>query len=197
MRFRSRVYGGDASVFQITLTACRIFSVCALRLSETVASICCRVLGSCTISPERDKLDRRRSTKLTVPPISDARGSSAVVYTTVIVKLCLQHDCVSDSWHWYVYLACSDVTESIATIRSPELSTGPFLFDPIQPNPSADWPNPTQRSTSGKIWTQPDTTNNVAYSLVVTYFYTQNLSRTFSLPSCTINCNCLMQPNLV
>ena len=34
------------------------------------------------------------------------------------------------------------------------------LCDPIQPNPSADWPNPTQ----------PSTTNNGAYSLVVTYF---------------------------
>ena len=67
---------------------------------------------------------------------------------------------------------------------------GSILCDPIQPNPSADWPNPTksnptQPTTSGKTWTptQPNTTNNGAYSLVVTYFYTQNLSRNFSQPS--------------
>jgi len=40
--------------------------------------------------------------------------------------------------------------------------------------------NPTQPIASRKIWTQPNTTNNGAYSLVVTCFYTQNLSRTFS-----------------
>ena len=34
------------------------------------------------------KLDRRRSTKLTMPPNSDARP-------LVIVKLCLQHDTVA------------------------------------------------------------------------------------------------------
>jgi len=31
--------------------------------------------------------------------------------------------------------------------------------------------------------TEPSTTHNGAYSLAVTYFYTQNLSRTFSQPS--------------
>ena len=41
----------------------------------------------------------------------------------------------------------------------------------------------TQPTTSGKIWTQPNTTNNGAYSLVVTYFYTKNLSSTFCQPS--------------
>jgi len=35
---------------------------------------------------------------------------------------------------------------------------GSILCDPIQPNPSADWPNPTQPTTSGKIWTQSDPT---------------------------------------
>ena len=29
-----------------------------------------------------------------------------------------------------------------------------ILCDPIKPNPSADWPNPTQPTTSGKIWTK-------------------------------------------
>jgi len=66
---------------------------------------------------------------------------------------------------------------------SRDLSMSLFSCDPIQPNPSADWPNPTQPSTSGKNWTQPSTANSGTYSLIVTYFYTQNLSRTFSQPS--------------
>jgi len=49
---------------------------------------------------------------------------------------------------------------------------GPWTSN--QPNPSADWPNPTQSTISEKIWTQPN--NNGAYSLVVMYFYTQNSS---------------------
>jgi len=36
--------------------------------------------------------------------------------------------------------------------------------------------NPTRQLTDP---TQPNTTNSGAYTLVVTYFYTQNLSRTF------------------
>jgi len=35
---------------------------------------------------------------------------------------------------------------------------GSILCDPIQTKPSADWLNPTQPITSGKIWTQPDPT---------------------------------------
>ena len=67
-----------------------------------------------------------------------------------------------------------------------ELSIGPFyvtrsnpthqLTDPIQPKP-------LQVEKFGPNPTQPNTTNNGAYSLVVTYFYTQKLSRTFSQPS--------------
>jgi len=45
------------------------------------------------------------------------------------------------------------------------------------------WPNPTKPNTSGRIWTRPNTTNNGAYSLVVTYFYTKNLSCIFCQPS--------------
>jgi len=65
---------------------------------------------------------------------------------------------------------------------------GSILCDPIQPNPSADLPNPTRLITSGKIWIQadptyPNTTNNGVYSLLMTYFHTQTLSRTFSQPS--------------
>jgi len=48
--------------------------------------------------------------------------------------------------------------------------------DPTKPNPlqvEKFWPNPTE----------PNTTNNGAYSLAVTYFYTQNLSLSFSQSS--------------
>jgi len=47
-----------------------------------------------------------------------------------------------------------------------ELSMGPFCV--IRSNPAhhaPDWPNPTE----------PNTTNNGTYSLVVTYSYTQNI----------------------
>jgi len=57
------------------------------------------------------------------------------------------------------------------------------FWDPIQPNPSADWPNPLQMEKFGPNPTRPNATNNGACTLVVTYFHTQNLSRTFSQPS--------------
>jgi len=47
-----------------------------------------------------------------------------------------------------------------------ELSMGPFFCDPIQPNLSADWPNLTQTTTSGKRWTQPDPTQIYCQHLV-------------------------------
>jgi len=50
-------------------------------------------------------------------------------------------------------------------------------------NQTRQMTDPTQPNTSGKICTRPSTINNGAYRLVVTYFYTQNLSRTFSQPS--------------
>jgi len=59
---------------------------------------------------------------------------------------------------------------------------GFILCDPIQPNPSTDWPNPTHCKWKNLDPTQPNTTNSGAYSSVVTYFYTQNLSCTFSQP---------------
>jgi len=43
-------------------------------------------------SKVRDKLDRRRSTKLTIPPSSDARP---LQFIAEIVKLCLQQDFVA------------------------------------------------------------------------------------------------------
>jgi len=58
---------------------------------------------------------------------------------------------------------------------------GPFCV--TRSNQTRQLTDPTQPSTSGKIWTQPSATNNGAYRLVVTYFYKQNLSRTFSQPS--------------
>jgi len=65
------------------------------------------------------------------------------------------------------------------------------LTDPTQPNPlqvEKFGPNPIQRNT----------TNDRAYSLVVTYFYTPNLS--FS-GTCQIGrkikFNCLVKPNLI
>jgi len=50
------------------------------------------------------------------------------------------------------------------------------LTDPTQPNP-------LQVGKFGSNPTQPNTTNNGAYSLLVAYLYTQNLSRTCSQPS--------------
>ena len=81
------------------------------------------------------------------------------------------------------------------TRRIPELSMGPFSV--TRSNPTHQLSDPTRRITSGKIWTQSNTTNNGAYSLVVTYLYTQNLTRTFSQPSRKIKFNCSVQPNLV
>ena len=52
-----------------------------------------------------------------------------------------------------------------------ELSMGPFCV--TRSNPTHQLTDPTQ----------PNTTNNGGYSSVVTYFYTHNLSRTFSQPS--------------
>jgi len=52
----------------------------------------------------------------------------------------------------------------------PELSMGPFCVTQ---------PNPLQVEKFGPNPTQPNTTNNRAYSLVVTYFYTKNLSCIF------------------
>ena len=63
-------------------------------------------------------------------------------------------------------------------VRS-ELSMGPFCA--TRSNPSS-----TQPTTSGNVWTQPNTTNNGAYSLVkLTYFYTLlvNQASTYSCSS--------------
>ena len=60
------------------------------------------------------------------------------------------------------------------------LSMGPFCV--TRSNPTHQLTDPTQPTTSGNIWTRLNPTNNGAYSLVETYFWTQNLSRNFSQP---------------
>ena len=69
---------------------------------------------------------------------------------------------------------------------SPELSMGPFCVTRSNPTyqlTDLTQPNPLQVEKFGPNPTQANATNNTAYSLVVTYFYTENLSRTFIPPS--------------
>jgi len=73
----------------------------------------------------------------------------------------------------------------------PELSVGPFCV--TRSNPTHPLTDPTQPTTSGKIWTKPNTTNNGAYGSVMAYFYTQYLSRTFTQPSPEIKFDCLVR----
>jgi len=63
--------------------------------------------------------------------------------------------------------ACLCASNHVTGRRISELFTGPFCVTQS---------NPTHELKSGEIWTQPDTTNNGAYSLVVMHFYAQNLS---------------------
>ena len=53
---------------------------------------------------------------------------------------------------------------------------GSILCDPSQPNPSADWPNPTLLTTSGKIWTQPNTASNNRFPVPVISAVKSNLT---------------------
>ena len=70
-----------------------------------------------------------------------------------------------------------------------ELSMGPFRVTQT---------NPTHYKWKNLDPTQPNTADNGAYSLVVTYFYTQNLSvsRTCQIGRKT-KFNCLVKPNLI
>ena len=64
---------------------------------------------------------------------------------------------------------------------------GPFFCDPTQPNP-------LQVEKFGPNPNQPNTTNNGAYSVVVTYFYTKNLSVSGTCQiGRNIKFNCLVQ----
>jgi len=78
-----------------------------------------------------------------------------------------------------------------------ELSMGPFLWpDPTQPISWLTQPNPLQVEKCGPNPTQSNIANNGAYSLVVTYFYTQNLSVSGTCQiGRKIKFNCLVQPN--
>ena len=72
---------------------------------------------------------------------------------------------------------------------APELSMGPFRVTQ---------PNPTHYKLKNLDPTQPNTANNGAYSLVVTYFYTQNLSVSGTCQiGRKIKFNCLVKLNLI
>jgi len=76
-------------------------------------------------------------------------------------------------------------------------------FCVTRPNPTHQvtdpfLPNPLQVEKLGPNSTQPNATNNGAYSLVVTCFYTQNLSVSGTCQiGRKIKFNCLVQPNLI
>ena len=82
----------------------------------------------------------------------------------------------------FVYSILSVLLEKLCYCR-PELSMCPLCV--TRSNPTHQLTDPTQPNLLqvAKICTQPNTTNNGAYSLVVTYFYTQNLSCTFRQPN--------------
>ena len=70
--------------------------------------------------------------------------------------------------------------------------------NPTQPTSWLTQPNPLQVEKFGPNPTQPNTTNNRAYSLVVTYFYTQNWSVSgTSQIGREIKFNCLVKSNLI
>jgi len=103
----------------------------------------------------------------------------------------LRRDSTFLSWNWKKYYspprATNYGTSSKTGASIPELSVGPFCV--TRPNPTHQltdsYPDPTHYKWKkcGHNPTQPNTTNNGAYSIVVTYFYTKNLSCTFSQPS--------------
>jgi len=66
---------------------------------------------------------------------------------------------------------CVATARKTSNKRDPELSMGPLCVTRSEPTHQLTDP------------TQPNKTNIGAYTVIVTYFYTQNLSRTFSQPS--------------
>ena len=100
----------------------------------------------------------------------------AVSYSTCVTSLCSASSTRLSTQHCPHLLLSAVLRPRHAHVWLLRVVHGSILCDPIQSNPSADhWPNPTQPTTSGKIWTQPNTANNGAYSLVAMYLYTQNL----------------------
>jgi len=78
---------------------------------------------------------------------------------------------------------------------------GPFYVTQSNPTHQVTDPtqvNPLQVEKIGPSPTRPNTTNNRAYSLVVTYFYTQNLSVSGTGQiGRKIKFNCLVKPNRI
>jgi len=93
---------------------------------------------------------------------------SIVFYKDLSISL-LKHESwfMNDVWTWKCqaceYKPCCRLSNCDCRVVR-----GSILCDPTQPNP-------LQVEKFGRNPTQPNTTNNGAYSLVVTYFYTKNL----------------------
>ena len=68
---------------------------------------------------------------------------------------------------WAEFISSPTALCPVHTVHHTRLVHGSILCDPIQSNPSADWPNLLQVEKFGPNPTQPNTTNNGAYSLVV------------------------------
>ena len=90
--------------------------------------------------------------------------------------------------------------QSLCTQLCPERRSCPWVHfvwtDPMQPISLLTQPDPTQ-FVLGIQQQQLYTTTVVSYSLLVTYFNTQNVSSTFIQPSRKIKFDCLVQPNLI
>jgi len=96
-------------------------------------------------------------------------------FTYLGVRTCPTHSPGLRAWLAWL----SEMPTSVALLTShhfhPSLSPGRVvhwssLCDPIQRNPSADWPNTLQVGKCGPNPTQPNTTNNRACSFVMRYF---------------------------
>ena len=95
----------------------------------------------------------------------------------------------------------SGSSSSSCAVTEVELSMGPFCVTqsiPTHQLTEPTQPNPIQVEKVGPNPTKPGTTNNRAYSLVVTYFYTQNLSVSGTGQiGRKIKFNYLVKPNLI
>jgi len=101
---------------------------------------------------------------------------------------------------WFRQSPCSWVIPLFfSTIRAQSCPRVHFVWpNPTQPISWLTQPNPLQLEKFGRNPTQPNTTNNRAYSLVVTYFYTRNLSVSGTCQiGRKIKFNCLVKPNLI
>ena len=96
------------------------------------------------------------------PPSTTTTDTRKAAFTAhapdrTAVRACGELRC--EQTHWNVMrLEIGDLVRYSQSVRNRAVH-GSILCDPIQPNPSADWPNRTRPITSGKIWTRPNTTN--------------------------------------